>query len=140
MSSVLAIHHTNSINHQLCTPVYIYDYEQKSTGQTHRRGIKVSNSKTIRPKILQKIDFGALSNKQTGGWTTGDGGTLADIVNRALNIFDAQIHAKCYKYHKLQGGRKIDNAKIMTPTHFKNQNKIFQVQSKKTDLYHFIAN
>ena len=53
---------------------------------------------------------------------------------------NAKIHAKCYKYQKLQGGRKIDFSKIMTPTHFKNQNKIFQVQSKKSDLYHFIAN
>ena len=41
---------------------------------------------------------------------------------------------------KLQGGRKTDYAKIMTPTLFKNQNKICQVLSKKNDLYRFIPN
>ena len=66
----------------------------------------------------------------------GDGKHLADIVSRDLNIF----YTKRYKYHKLQGGRKIDYAKIMTPTHFKNQNKVCQFLSKKNNLYCFIAN
>ena len=35
----------------------------------------------------------------------GEWETLADVVNRALNIFDAEILTKCFKYHKLQGGR-----------------------------------
>ena len=69
----------------------------------------------------------------------GDGKHLADIVSLDLNIFDGQIHAECYTYNKLQGGRKIDYAKIMTPTHFKNQNKICQVLSKKNNLDCFIA-
>ena len=48
------------------------------------------------------------------------------------------MHAKCYKYHKLQGGRKLDDVKIMTPTLFKNQNKTSPI--KENNLHHFIAN